>query len=82
MGENKERRRGREEGEQRKKKKTKKVIRPKCTFQLKHTETPRNFTRGGMGGCLILVCIPVRDFPSVPAGTEYTTMVLDQIWMD
>ena len=61
---------GGEEGEQRKKKKTKKVIRPKCTFRPKHTETPRNFTRGGMGGCLVPVCIPVRDFPSVPAGTE------------
>jgi hypothetical protein len=36
----------------------------------KHTETPRNFTRGGMGGCLVPVCIPVRDFLSVPAGTE------------
>jgi hypothetical protein len=23
-----------------------------------------------MGGCLVLVCIPVRDFSSVPAGME------------
>ena len=38
--------------------------------QPKHTETPRNFIRGGIGGCLVPVCIPVRDFPSVSAGTE------------
>ena len=33
-------------------------------------ETPLKFTRGGIGGCLVPVCIPVRDFPSVPVGTE------------
>ena len=42
------------------------------------TETSRNFTRGGIGGCLVLVCIPVRDFLSVLGwnGTEYTTLIL------
>jgi hypothetical protein len=39
--------------------------------RLKHTETPQNFTRDGMGGCLVLVCIPVRDFSSVSAGMEW-----------
>jgi hypothetical protein len=33
-------------------------------------ETGRNFTRGGIGGCLVPDCILVRDFPSVLAGTE------------
>ena len=56
--------------EKKKKKKPKKVIRSKCTFRPKHTETPRNFTRGGMGGCLVPVCIPVQDFPSILDGTE------------
>ena len=37
----------------------------------KHTETPQNFTRGGMGGCLVPVCIPVRDLPFVPTGMEW-----------
>jgi hypothetical protein len=36
----------------------------------KHLETPQNFTRGGIGGCLVPVCILVRDFQSVPVGTE------------
>ena len=43
---------------------------PKFT---KMTETPWNFTRCGMGGYLIPVCISVRDFL---AKTEYTTMIL------
>ena len=38
--------------------------------RLKYPETPRNFTRGGIGGCLVPVCILVQDFPSVPVGTE------------
>ena len=29
-------------------------------------EMGRNFARGGIGGCFVPVCIPVRDFPSVP----------------
>ena len=33
-------------------------------------ETGRNFGRGGTWGCLVPVCMPVRDFPSVPAGTK------------
>ena len=38
--------------------------------QLKYLEISQNLIRGGMGGCLVPVCIPVRDFLSVLAGTE------------
>ncbi len=34
-----------------------------------HRNTPKFFPRWN-GGCLVPVCVPVRDFPSVPAGTE------------
>jgi TATA-binding protein-associated factor Taf7 len=34
------------------------------------TETSRNFGRGGTWGCIVPVCMLVRDFLSVPAGTE------------
>jgi hypothetical protein len=30
----------------------------------------RNLIRGGIGGYLIPVCIPVGDIPPVPTGTE------------
>ena len=36
----------------------------------KLTEMGRNFFRGGIRGFLIPVCTPVRDFPTVPAGTK------------
>jgi hypothetical protein len=29
-----------------------------------------------MGGCLVPVCIPIRDFSSVPAGTERNIQLL------
>jgi hypothetical protein len=75
------RRRGGEGEERKKKKKKTQKSKPAKIYILaetprnspkwpKHPETPRNFTRGGMGGCLVPVCIPVRDFPSFPVGTE------------
>ena len=74
------------ETQKREKKKPRKVFWPKYTYRPKHTEIHRNsrntpkhleiFTQGGMGGCLVLVCIPVRDFPTVPIGTEWNI----QLW--
>ena len=44
----------------------------------KWPETPRNFIQGERGGYLIPVCIPVRDFSSVPVGTEQNI----QLWFN
>ena len=54
-----------------KKKKKKKTQKSNLAEMYFPAETLRNFTRGGMGGCLVPVCIPVRDFPSVLDGTEW-----------
>ena len=50
--------------------KTQKVFWPDYSYRPEQAETGRNFSRGGTWGCLIPVCIPVRDFLFVPAGTE------------
>ena len=77
------RRRGGEEGEQRKQK-TQKSNPAKMYVPV---ETPWNFTRGGMGGCLVPVYIPVRDFPFVPARMErniqlwFTYLDLWEFWV-
>ena len=50
--------------------KTQKVFRPDYSYRPEQAKTGRNFSRGGTWGCLVPVCIPVRDFPSVPTGTK------------
>ena len=46
------------------------MYRPKWPSHPVFTETPRNFIRGEMRDYLIPVCIPVRDIPPEPVGTE------------
>ena len=55
-----------EEEEEKKKKNQKGIPASICN----PAETGRNFGRGGTWECLVPICMPVRDFPSVPAETE------------
>ena len=87
VGRKKERRRRKKKKESREKKK-KKTQKSNPTEMYLPVETHRNSSKRPKhteilpkvecGGCLVPVCIPVRDFPSIPTETERNIQLWDK----